>query len=329
MGNTCFGQVQVDFDDKTSWEYLFKVYWVCLKGKLSLTLDELIAAKSPWQGVAPLNNKQQLPDKINSMIGSVVSVSEESSDYLELKIPKEQPQLPTQDSTSPEKLSERSTALNGCSEWASKDLLEFVAHMRNGDTSLLSHFDVQSLLLDYIKRNNLRDPRRKSQIICDFRLKNLFGKPRVGHIEMLKLLEYHFLIKEDTQKNAFIPAAIVGNVTEQVGADYGTDLTSNQNKKRKTRRKVEERAPQINLDEYAAINVHNISLIYLRRNLMENLLGDMETFHDKVVGSIVRIRVSCNDQKQDIFRLVQVVGILSDFLYIVFRLFVDVQLGVV
>ncbi|KAE8707116.1 hypothetical protein F3Y22_tig00110387pilonHSYRG00898 [Hibiscus syriacus] len=41
--------VQVDFDDPTSWEYLFKVYWVCMKEKLSLTLDELTKAKNPWK----------------------------------------------------------------------------------------------------------------------------------------------------------------------------------------------------------------------------------------------------------------------------------------
>lgn len=40
-------QVQVDFDDKGSWEYLFKLYWVYLKEKLSLTLCELIQAKNP------------------------------------------------------------------------------------------------------------------------------------------------------------------------------------------------------------------------------------------------------------------------------------------
>ncbi|KAJ0646776.1 putative chromatin regulator PHD family [Helianthus annuus] len=40
------GKVQADFDDKLSWEYLFKVYWVYLKGKLSLTLDELTQAKN-------------------------------------------------------------------------------------------------------------------------------------------------------------------------------------------------------------------------------------------------------------------------------------------
>ncbi|XP_019182716.1 PREDICTED: zinc finger CCCH domain-containing protein 44-like isoform X2 [Ipomoea nil] len=38
-------KVQVDFDDITTWEYLFKVYWIDLKGKLSLTLNELIQAK--------------------------------------------------------------------------------------------------------------------------------------------------------------------------------------------------------------------------------------------------------------------------------------------
>lgn len=301
--------IQVDFDDKSSWEYLFKVYWVYLKSKLSLTLNELIEAKNPWQGMVALDKKQQSPCKINDAEGRVSSISEDSFKHLELKIPKELPILPNQNSLSPEKLiTDRNTIVNGCAEWASRDLLEFVGHMRNGDTSFLSQFDVQALLLDYIKINNLRDPRRKSQIVCDFRLKNLFGKPRVGHIEMLKLLEYHFLAKEDTEKNAFIPAGFVGSVATDTGVDHGSDLTSNQNKRRKTRKKVEERASQTNLDEYAAINVHNINLIYLRRNLIENLLEDMEKFQDKIVGSIVRIRVSCNDQKQDIHRLVQVVG---------------------
>ncbi|KAJ8549177.1 hypothetical protein K7X08_032884 [Anisodus acutangulus] len=40
-------KVQVDFDDKGSWEYLFKLYWAYLRDKLSLTLSELIQAKNP------------------------------------------------------------------------------------------------------------------------------------------------------------------------------------------------------------------------------------------------------------------------------------------
>ncbi|KAL2348582.1 hypothetical protein Fmac_002582 [Flemingia macrophylla] len=44
----------VDFDDKSSWEYLFKVYWTYLKEKLSLTFDEILQAKDPCKGVARL-----------------------------------------------------------------------------------------------------------------------------------------------------------------------------------------------------------------------------------------------------------------------------------
>lgn len=199
-------------------------------------------------------------------------------------------------------------------EWASKDLLEFVAHMKNGDTSFISQFDVQTLLLEYIKRNNLRDPHRKSQIICDQRLKTLFGKPRVGHIEMLKLLEFHFLIKEDSHKNSVIPAGFVSSVANDVESDgkmFGLVVPVN-SRKRKSRKKSEDRAPQHDLNEYAAIDVHNIGLIYLRRSLMENLLDDRESFNSKVIESIVRIRISTNDQKPEVHRLVQVVGMFHE-----------------
>ncbi|WZZ63809.1 hypothetical protein YC2023_075179 [Brassica napus] len=40
-------RVKVDFDDKLSWEYLFKVYWLCLKEELSLTVDELTVLDCP------------------------------------------------------------------------------------------------------------------------------------------------------------------------------------------------------------------------------------------------------------------------------------------
>ncbi|KAE8727122.1 hypothetical protein F3Y22_tig00005929pilonHSYRG00215 [Hibiscus syriacus] len=83
--------------------------------------------------------------------------------------------------------------------WATKELLEFVAHMRNGDTSVVSRFDVQALLLEYITRSNLRDPSQKSYIVCDSMLIKLFGKTRVGHFEMFKLLDSHFLAKDHSR----------------------------------------------------------------------------------------------------------------------------------
>ncbi|KAL0333005.1 UNVERIFIED_CONTAM: Zinc finger CCCH domain-containing protein 19 [Sesamum calycinum] len=127
---------------------------------------------------------------------------------------------------------------------------------------------------------------------------------------MFKLLEYHFLIMEDSQKNSFIPAGFAGSVASDMEVDgnvFESSMPSN-SRKPKTRKKSEERAPQNDLNEYAAIDVHNINLIYLRRNLMEHLIED-KNFNDKVIGSIVRIRISSIDQMPDVYRLVQVVGI--------------------
>ncbi|KAK4360520.1 hypothetical protein RND71_019472 [Anisodus tanguticus] len=346
--------VQVDFDDKNNWEYLFKVYWMYLKEKLSLTQSELIQAKNPWKGSDAVHAKQQRLPFGHPVASDGKGIASKSFDHLELKKPKQlleppckdppiaeiqtiaeaenlsapgcTPQLEqtqrielelrSKDSLRTEEASTATaTSLNGRKEWASKELLEFVAHMKNGDTSALSHFEVQALLLEYIKRNKLRDPHQKSQIICDSRLRSIFGKHRAGHIEMLKLLEYHFLIKEGSQRSAVIPAGIVGTVTNRVEADSNNDISFliNKTKKRKSRRHTEESLVQINLDEYAAIDAHNINLIYLRRDLMESLIEDMEKFQGRVIGSVVRIRISGNNQKQDMYRLVHVVGTSKAF----------------
>ncbi|XP_058228086.1 zinc finger CCCH domain-containing protein 44-like [Rhododendron vialii] len=306
--------VQVDFDDKSSWEYLFKVYWVLLKEKLSLTLDELTQAQNPWKAAGTVAYKAKSLDVHYGGNEGKVAIPSITSRLLEANNcdrPKEQLNLPKKGGSpsTDRSISDNNSISMETKEWASKELLEFVAHMRNGDTSFLSQFDVQTLLLDYIKINNLRDHGQQSQIICDLRLRNLFGRPLVGHVEMLKLLEFHCLTKEDSRKDV-IQDNTVHDVLSQVEGDGNNDnlFMMGKHKKHKTRGKGDERGPQINLDEYAAIDVHNIKLIYLRRDLMESLLVDNGKFHDKVVGSFVRIRISSGDPNIDMYRLVEVVG---------------------
>ncbi|GMH14902.1 hypothetical protein Nepgr_016743 [Nepenthes gracilis] len=304
---------QVDFDDKSSWEYLFKVYWIYLKQKESLILEELMRATNPWKGSGSDHKDDSSQEMLDTSVDKA-AVLRRSTRQLEANGSKRRKiqRQPTTHNKGLQRVDEAVESkvpdLYAVGDWASKELLDFVSHMKNGDISVLSQFDVQALLLEYIRKNNLRDPRRKCQIICDRRLENLFGKTRVGHFEMLKLLEYHF--KEDFRANSTIQGAIINHVAGHVEAEGSSEViqTMNMDKKRQARRKVNERGQQINLDNYAAIDVHNINLIYLKRNLVENLLEDTEKFHDKVVGSIVRIRISCNDQKHDIYRLVRVVG---------------------
>ncbi|KAL0448449.1 UNVERIFIED_CONTAM: Zinc finger CCCH domain-containing protein 19 [Sesamum latifolium] len=304
-------QVQVDFDDKSS----FKAYWVHLKEKLSLTLSELTQAKKRSKAVAAVACKPQLSDVLHTAVDGKVSISYRSTEHLELNKPHVEINLPQSDglATALSSIDNHGAKLNRdkrngqshsidtvkqymdevadepsinkatykpsieknedyptivkdsdkpcictqitkepdkpsivcTTEWASKDVLEFVAHMKNGDTSAISQFDVQTLLLEYIKRHNLQDPRGFSE-------------------------------------EFFNSSWIVGSIASDMEVDgniFDSSMPSN-SRKPKTRIKSEERAPQNDLDEYAAIDVHNISLIYLRRNLMEHLIED-KNFNDK------------------------------------------------
>ncbi|XP_056852759.1 zinc finger CCCH domain-containing protein 44 isoform X1 [Raphanus sativus] len=299
--------VKVDFDDKLSWEYLFKVYWLCLKEELSLTVDELTRAYNPWKEapytvpiVEPRNDHTR--NNAYSSGNSALDVAENGTKRRKT----------SGSSTLPSKLDDNNPSNNlkklpGDTNWATKELLEFLSFMRNGDTSVISQFDVQGLLLDYIKKKNLRDPQQKSQVMCDLMLVKLFGKQRVGHLEMFKLLESHFLIQEKPKDEKTTNVETTHAVPSQVDEDSGHEPPV-RDRRRKMRRKTDGRVQNENLDAYAAIDVHNINLIYLRRKFLETLLDDISKVHEKVVGTILRIKVSGSDQKLDIHRLVQVVG---------------------
>jgi chromatin remodeling complex protein RSC6 len=320
-------KVRVDFDDKNSWEYLFKLYWLDVKGKHLLTLEELISAKSSWtvRSTSARREKEESSDERYDANNDHDASSDSSSrkrkrnNSLRKRGRKRQNhggitarkcEISIKGAESlPKGVPIEGVNLSGDTQWASQELLEFIGHMRNGDKSHISQFDVQVLLLEYIKQNNLRDPRRKSQIICDTRLSNLFRKPRVGHFEMLKLLEMHFHVRETPTVNGGDGQRALNPDSAQVDCGGYSELPTKlcSDKRRKTHKKIE-RDPPANLDDYAAIDMHNINLIYLRRSLMEDLIDDVTAFSEKITGAFVRIRISGVGQKQDMYRLVKVLG---------------------
>uniref|UniRef100_A0A0E0K7S9 Zinc finger CCCH domain-containing protein 44 n=1 Tax=Oryza punctata TaxID=4537 RepID=A0A0E0K7S9_ORYPU len=321
-------KIVVDFDDQNSWEYLFKLYWLDLKGKLSLTLEELTSAKSRWN--APTTYTRKEKDESSDDLYDANNDDDAGSDCSSGKrkrnsstkkgrkrwkpnsdcsIATKKVETVTRDAgTLSNKVPTEEASLPLDAKWASPELLEFVGHMRDGDQSFISQFDVQALLLDYIKQNNLRDPQRKSQIICDSRLHRLFRKTRVAHFEMLKLLEMHFLVSEPSAVNDGSQGIINPNSAQIDHVSGYSDMAAkfSPDKRRRMHRKME-REPQANPEDYAAIDMHNINLIYLRRSLMEDLIDD-PTFSEKISGAFVRIRISGLGQKQDMYRLVKVVG---------------------
>ncbi|XP_047314855.1 zinc finger CCCH domain-containing protein 44-like [Impatiens glandulifera] len=298
---------KIDFDDKTSWEYLFKMYWLYIKGKVSLSMDEITKAKNLLKASGSSARKGKDLVAVNGS-NDILDAHYECKDLVvnRLRSKRGQKMKLSHCTSSPVISKPISTdftdlcaSVVGCAKWASKELLAFVAHVKNGDESEISPPDAQVLLLDYVQRNDLCDPNQTSQIICDTRLAKLFGKPRVGHFEMLKLLEFHFPMKDDSPK-VVSQCNITPVIVSEAEGNGNNDLYLRSNDKK--------RKSCTDLSEYAAIDVHNINLIYLRRHLLENLVNDINKFHEKVVGSIVRISFSCGDQKQERFGLVQVIG---------------------
>ncbi|XWS42132.1 hypothetical protein CRYUN_Cryun17cG0142400 [Craigia yunnanensis] len=134
-----------------------------------------------------------------------------------------------------------------------------------------------------------------------------------GVMKVMPLLEgTNWATKELLDNNAIDTIRDGGTevIATQLAIDGNNDnqpIIAN-DKRCKKSKKVDEKGQKANPDEFSAINVHNMNLIYLKRNLMENLIDDADKFNDNVVGSFVRIRIPGSDQKQDMYRLVQVVG---------------------
>ncbi|KAJ0041182.1 hypothetical protein Pint_28405 [Pistacia integerrima] len=326
------GTEQVDFDDKTSWEYLFKVYWVCLKEKLNLTLDELTQAKNPWNGPSINASKGKCSVEVDrssvmapngESSGDVTAPSinkgpssENSSGNAEANNAKRRKtkKLPEflnkPNSLNMEKSgTDEGTSPHEAPKWATDVLLEFVAFMKNGDTSKITPTEVQALVLEYVKRYNLCDPDQQCLVVCDARLYGLLGIERVGHLEMLGILETHLLDKENSLA-CHTAIGVADACASQMEIDTKNDnqLTSENDMRHNTHIRAGKKGSVADPNGYAAIDVHNINLIYLKRSFAENLIDESDKFQEKVVGSIVRIKITGTDPKQDMHRLVRVTG---------------------
>ncbi|KAL0794292.1 hypothetical protein Bca101_065669 [Brassica carinata] len=179
---------KVDFDDQGSWEYLFKIYWVSLKEKLSLSLDDLTKAKNPWKP-SKRRTTSQLHEKDDGNTPGVIKLCR-------AKLRKMEASKLASALNSSSCVGDRVAPLTGAAAWATDELLGFVRYMKNGDVSVLSKYEVQTLVLEYVRRNIIQNASQNSVIVCDPRLMRLFGKERVDHMEMLRILDSHFLDQE-------------------------------------------------------------------------------------------------------------------------------------
>lgn len=137
------------------------------------------------------------------------------------------------------------------------------------------------------------------------RRNNLSGKRGQKRKKDSGVIKKAQALNADSQKAIDSDSAEVGTGGyNEWTAKLGSD------KRRKAQKKIQIEQTT-NLEDYAAIDMHNINLIYLRRSLMEDLIDDDASFSDKIAGAFVRIRISGLGNKQDMYRLVKVLGKIS------------------
>uniref|UniRef100_A0A7N2LT39 Uncharacterized protein n=1 Tax=Quercus lobata TaxID=97700 RepID=A0A7N2LT39_QUELO len=269
---------KIDFNNRDTYEGLFKEYWDIVKDEEGLTLDDVSNTKA----------KMKNSENEHELIRSVCDL-DEMEQYRPL-------------------CKRRKSKAQVFMGWGSKPLIEFLQSLGQDITKQLTQFDVDRLIFEYIQENKLLDPLKKKKVLCDERLHSLFGKKSVSKNRIYNLLDVHFAenlvqSEEDEIEHEDKTNSRVKNENFRLPSKKKTILSSDKSPSEEVERIFQQTG-------YASIITENIKLLYLRRSLVEVLLKDRNSFSGKIVGSLVKVKNDPMDYLQkNSHQLAQVVGV--------------------
>ncbi|MBA0751120.1 hypothetical protein Gogos_002484, partial [Gossypium gossypioides] len=292
-------QVKVDFNDRETYEFLFKGYWEWVKEKEGLTLKQLHS--SDWLLKDGKNydfqtNCNHREEDTGDFEDDSISEGDDWADNQAQRKKEKKGKL----SLSNRKRKSKKMKYIG---WASKQLTEFLIFVGKDVKQELSQYDVATIVTEYCKEHELFHPEKKKTVICDERLQSLLGRKSVNRNGIYKLLTVHFSENlEQSEDSVCFSSKEDDNVSVPC---------KKRQRKSSPDRKFEEQETATSPSEscLAAIVSRNIKLIYLKKSLVLEL-AQLDTFYDKMVRSFVRVKSDPNDYFQkNSHMLVQVKGI--------------------
>ncbi|KAK9146735.1 hypothetical protein Sjap_006638 [Stephania japonica] len=260
---------KVDFEDRDTVEFLFKDYWEIIKVQEGLTLDILRKAKIELKEAENHKNKFVEGDEDYNF-----------SDDMDEKWDDQNASMKEYGRSSTRRSKKKPKKIEFIG-WASKNLIQFLSSIDKDTSKSFSQYEVNDMIKTYINENQLVHPEKKKKVLCDERLKKLFGRKSVNRNKIYDLLEPHFAINEDQSEDES------SNESEEESL-----------RAQKRQRKISidgsaykaKRVKQPPQSRFAQMSVKNIKLVYLKKSLIEDLLKTPDTFNDKVLGSFVRIK---------------------------------------
>ncbi|KZV48193.1 hypothetical protein F511_20326 [Dorcoceras hygrometricum] len=289
---------QVDFKDRETYEGLFKEYYLIIKESEGFELPHIYAAKDRDKA------RKQYKSGFESLEHDVDDDEdeEEVSDY----------DGSDHERTRKRKLksAKKSYFKSNKKEfisWGSTNLIEFLGSIGKSTSEVLSQRDVTDIVNVYILEHKLLHPKKRKMVVCDERLRPLFGRRMISRNRIYDLLEDHF-----TENHQYLEETDllydIENTNESTYAvsklqrKFDEEIESTKNKR-------ELSVPQ---SVFASITVDNVKLVYLKRSLLYELLKHPESFEEKVIGCFVRVKSDPYDYcTKNSHQLMQVKGIKS------------------
>ncbi|GMN55231.1 hypothetical protein TIFTF001_024353 [Ficus carica] len=216
--------------------------------------------------------------------------------------------------------------------WGSKPLIHFLESIGRDTTRPISQFDVTAIVNDYADRYLLQPTtsntnqfylfnpvftkekkKKKKRVVCDERLRALFGKKSISRVMIYKLLEPHLAAANDQDDSEDNLGYLSWDNEEVEGG--GEAKGKPEKLLYHTKRLAGEMCNPnpIRKSCFAAVIPENIKLVYLKRSVIQNILkqeDDPKTLETKIVGSFVRTKSDPNDYRQKhSHNLLQVTGL--------------------
>lgn len=293
---------KVDFNDRNTYECLFKEYWFIINEKERLTLEDLFSAdrrlkkgvffkngsdSDQFEGDEDLDFDESMDSVMDSepssLMGKVMNV------FTPTRLVK--------------KANSKKREFDG---WGSKALRDFLKKISKDSNKPLSQNEVEDIIKKYISEFNLMDPERKKMVRCDTVLQSIFGRKSIKRNKIYNNLECHFAENlEQSEEDLWC-----SDDTEDA-----TPVSCKRQRRMNSTRRTNEKEKVLETPQshFASVTAENIKLVYLKRSLIEELLKNSETFDEKVTGSFIRVKSDPNDYFQENpYQLMQVTGISKD-----------------
>lgn len=176
--------------------------------------------------------------------------------------------------------------------WGSKSLIDFLQSIGKDSGKQLTHYDVTTIVNEYVHTFNLLNPMKKKRVDCDERLHSLFGKKSIPRNKIHELLNTHFAENNDSSEDDHVYSS---DEFDDVNAKFKKRKVSSTEKNASIEKK---KASETQLSCFASIIPENVKLLYLKKSLVQELVKQLESFEGKVLGSYIRIKSDPNDFSQ-------------------------------